>query len=894
MRFYFYTLLLSVLLATVNTAFAQSIEWQNNIGGNQADQMRVIAAAADGGALLGGWSESYISGDKTDNIHGVRDYWIIKLDASGNIEWQKSIGGSSSDYMESAEQTSDGGYILGGWSSSDISGDKTENCQGVFNYWVVKIDDIGNIQWQNTIGGNNTDRLKSVRQTADGGYICGGESSSNQTFDKNEGCWGGLDYWVVKLDSVGAIEWQNTIGGTQDDRLYSVCQSADGGYLVGGSSKSGISGKKTEPNLGAEDYWIVKLNSNGAIQWQNTIGGSGWDEIHAIEQTNDEGFVLGGFSGSSLSGDKTENSQGDLDFWIVKVDTAGAIQWQNTIGGNWTDRLYSLQQTVDGGYIAAGWSGSPVSGDKTNDLIGNTMDYWIMKLDAEGRIDWQNAFGGNSTDTPYSVSELMDGGYLVGGESASDSSGSKTENCQGNWDYWVVKVENKFNLVKGMVFADQNLNGIKDPTEPPIIYQHVTESNTGRFGISDANGFYTLSVADSGSYQVSPALSNNYYTPVPGNHAVSFSGILQTDSLNNFAFQPAGLFNDLLVTLTPATPFRSGMSAGYKLNYSNRGTTTLNPTVVFYPDKSSFISSIPAPANVTPDSVIFALGALAPFESGQITITVNVDFGLIFGTLIDAAATIFPLAGDANPVDNQNNFPHFTTGSYDPNDILVNRDTVFENELITPPWLEYIVRFQNTGNDTAFYVKVANKISADLQLASFEMIDASHPCVVSYSNFDSTMKFTFNNILLPDSNINEIMSHGFVRYRIKPESTLVNGDSVQNTALIYFDYNAPVITNTAFTEIVDLTAIKEITSDPISIFPNPASTELFVECDLSDPRPITIDLYNIYGQQVRELHSGMLNAGKWKQKFDVSDLKQGVYFIVVRGKNLTAHRFVKM
>jgi len=171
--------LIILLLICTTTTHAQEIEWQNTIGGSGRDISTVIQKTTDGGYLLGGVSQSNISGDKTEDSQGLEDYWLLKLDSMGNIQLQKTIGGNMEDDLMSVQQTTDGGYILGGYSQSDISGDKTENSQGDYDYWVVKLDTIGNIQWQNTIGGNNQEFLNSIQQTTDGGYILGGMSQSD-------------------------------------------------------------------------------------------------------------------------------------------------------------------------------------------------------------------------------------------------------------------------------------------------------------------------------------------------------------------------------------------------------------------------------------------------------------------------------------------------------------------------------------------------------------------------------------------------------------------------------------------------------------------------------------------------------------------------------------------
>ena len=256
----------------------------------------------------------------------------MKLNTSGVIQWQNTIGGSGSDDLYSIQQTNDEGYVLGGWSNSNISGEKTENSQGNYDYWVVKLDSLGVIQWQNTIGGSLSDFLSSIQQTSDRGYVLGGWSNSNISGDKTENSQGFSDYWVVKLDSLGVIQWQNTIGGSANEALYSLQQTSDRGYVLGGWSQSDISGDKTENSQGGRDYWVVKLNNSGVIQWQKTIGGSDIDHLRSIQQTSDGGYVLGGWSSSNISGDKTDSSQGGNDYWVVKLgpDTTTGINFESS------------------------------------------------------------------------------------------------------------------------------------------------------------------------------------------------------------------------------------------------------------------------------------------------------------------------------------------------------------------------------------------------------------------------------------------------------------------------------------------------------------------------------------------------------------------------------------
>ena len=416
-----------------------NIEWQKTIGGSDADTPFSVQQTSDGGYILGGGSSSNISGDKTDTIRGLQDYWVVKLDATRAIEWQKTLGGTEDDVLLVIQQTNDGGYILGGWSESNIAGEKTENSLGGKDYWVVKLNASGAIQWQNTIGGSLDDRLRSIQQTEDGGYIIGGRSNSNISGDKTENSRGDADYWVVKLNSLGGIQWQKTLGGNAIDHLRTLQQTSDGGYILGGRSNSNISSEKTENSQGGLDYWVVKLDNSGAIQWQNTIGGSQNEHLRTIQQTSDGGYILGGFSLSNISGDKTENSLGVFDFWVVKLHASGGIQWQNTIGGNAGDFLYSIQQTSDGGYILGGSSSSNISGDKSENNMGMD-DYWVLKLYPTGDIEWENTIGGNESDGLLSIDLTDDGGFILGGWSHSNISGDKTDTSRGGGDYWVMKL----------------------------------------------------------------------------------------------------------------------------------------------------------------------------------------------------------------------------------------------------------------------------------------------------------------------------------------------------------------------------------------------------------------------------------------------------------------------
>jgi hypothetical protein len=292
---------------------APVIDWSKCLGGSSTDQINSIQQTNDGGYILAGYSGS-ADGDVTGN-HGSSDYWVVKLDSNRGISWSRCLGGSGEDIAFSIQQTSDGGYIVAGQTTS-TNGDVTGNHGGFYDCWVVKLDSRGEISWSKCLGGNRSDIAQSIRQTSDGGYIVAGRTTS--TNGDVTGNHGGHDYWVVKLDSRGGISWSRCLGGKYTDIAQSIQQTNDGGYIVAGYSYS-TDGDVTG-NHGGYDYWVVKLDSRGEIEWQKCFGGSDYDNATTIRQTSDGGYVLAGYS-SSTNGDVTGN-HGENDCWIVKLKSA--------------------------------------------------------------------------------------------------------------------------------------------------------------------------------------------------------------------------------------------------------------------------------------------------------------------------------------------------------------------------------------------------------------------------------------------------------------------------------------------------------------------------------------------------------------------------------------------
>jgi hypothetical protein len=217
---------------------------------------------------VAGQSFSSASGNVTAANHGDNDYWIVKLDAAGNIVWNKLLGGSGTEAAQAVQQTADGGYIIAGYSVSSASGNVTGTNHGTYDYWIIKLDASGNIVWNKLLGGTSQDEGHSIVQAADGGYVVAGYASSSESGNVTELNHGSFDYWIVKLDTGGNIVWDRLLGGTINDYPYSLQRTADGGYIIAGYSGSSNDGDISANNHGGFDYWIIKLDAGGNVVYQ--------------------------------------------------------------------------------------------------------------------------------------------------------------------------------------------------------------------------------------------------------------------------------------------------------------------------------------------------------------------------------------------------------------------------------------------------------------------------------------------------------------------------------------------------------------------------------------------------------------------------------------------------
>jgi hypothetical protein len=424
---------LLILLGITSFVFTQApvIQWEKSFGGTSNDGPGTgnsIQQTIDGGYIVLGKSNS--NNINVTSNQGLYDCWVVKLNNTGDISWQKSFGGTGNEWMESIVQTSDGGYIAVGRTNSN-DGDLSGN-HGLGDAWIIKLDVSGNITWQKLLGGSDYDGLNSIVQTSDGGFIAVGFSNSND--GDLSGNHGLHDAWIIKLDVSGNITWQKLLGGSDYDNATSIIELSNGTYVIAGSSAS-IDGDIIG-NHGLKDFWIFNLDSSGNIIWSKLYGGSDFESPYGdIQMTLDGGFIVAGRT-NSIDGNVIGN-HGLGDGWIIKLDEMGNSEWQLCLGGSADDEIQKIRQKLNGGYLIAGTFYS-----NDGDISGNhgQDDCWIASITSNGLIEWQKSLGGTASDYARDIIEINTNEYVVVAESNSFN-GDVTQNI-GSSDFWIVKLSN--------------------------------------------------------------------------------------------------------------------------------------------------------------------------------------------------------------------------------------------------------------------------------------------------------------------------------------------------------------------------------------------------------------------------------------------------------------------
>ena len=414
--------------------FLGEIEWQKNLGGSGDDVARSVIETSDGGYAVIGYTNS-IDGDVSDKTLAENDFWVLKLNRDGEIEWQRTIGGSGDDKGRAIIETRDGGFAVTGPSMS-ADGDGSSN-QGFHDHWLVKLDALGTIEWEQSFGFSGHDHSHSLFQTTDGGYFIGGyldvtasEGAGNETISLKHGVG---EFWAQKLDANGQLQWRRYFGGSNNDRIYKVLATHDDNYLLVGSSES--DDFDISNTQGSYDVWLVKIDRQGNKLWERSYGGTGIDNGYGAVATIDGGYLI---AGAAISDDGLiSQPKGNSDAWLIKLDANGRVLWEKSYGGTGFDAAFDIAkaQQIATSYVVAGHTKSN-DGDLTSNYGEN--DFWVFGIDQRGRLLFQKTLGGSGLDFAYGVAATADGKIVVVGE--TESSDFDLKSNRGGKDLWIAKI----------------------------------------------------------------------------------------------------------------------------------------------------------------------------------------------------------------------------------------------------------------------------------------------------------------------------------------------------------------------------------------------------------------------------------------------------------------------
>ncbi|PQB05634.1 hypothetical protein [Aureitalea marina] len=413
--------------------FEGTLDLVITLGGSGEDEAVDLATTSDGGIVVAGNTNS-TDGDLSGRTGNDRDYWVIKLNVSGEIVWSKTYGGQQDDRLASISATLDGGFVLSGYSRSS-DGDVSGN-EGFHDFWILKIDANGNPQWDQNFGYTGSDQAFQVIQTSDGGYMAAGfldvDASDGEGNDNRAVQHGVGDYWIVKMDSQGEWIWRRYFGGTNNDRARDILQLQDGSFLVIGSSES--DDFDITDDKGSYDMWVVKVSPVGDKIWTRSFGGSQIDMGYtAIEHQNGEITLVG--DSRSSDGDLQSN-MGNADAWLVRIDSNGDILDQQSYGGEQFDTFNSVYPFEEDKLLLCGSTRST-----TGDISQNSgeNDSWIAIIDSQGQQEFSLTVGGSDFDFGYAAAVHPDGS-IWGVGSTESSDGDVTEQ-KGQNDLMIFKIK---------------------------------------------------------------------------------------------------------------------------------------------------------------------------------------------------------------------------------------------------------------------------------------------------------------------------------------------------------------------------------------------------------------------------------------------------------------------
>ena len=402
-----------------------TIDWKKCFGGLGNQAFYDIRQTPDGGYIATGSFEP----QHFDSIPFLStQVWVVKFDEASNIEWENTYGGSGYESGIAIEFTSDGGYLIAG-STTTVGG--ATGFHGSYDYWIMKLNGEGDLQWEKALGGSSAEVPVDIISTSDGNFLIAGKTSSidGDVNGFHIPYYYGDDYWVIKINPAGDILWSKCYGGYVYDIPGSVIETTDGNYVIAGYTNS-VDGDVTVQH-GSYDAWIIKIQPDGDLIWQKSFGSGPEDYAYSIIEDENNDLVFAGHSRSNYTG-----YHGGFDYWMVKLNKNGKLKWSNVFGGSKQDYGTEIAVLQDGSYVIGGWSHS-----LDGDVVGSHkhVDYWIAGVNVEGNLLWTDALGGKNGDYMYCIAPTSDNGFIISGSSYSNN-GNVTDNFTNTGEAWTVKM----------------------------------------------------------------------------------------------------------------------------------------------------------------------------------------------------------------------------------------------------------------------------------------------------------------------------------------------------------------------------------------------------------------------------------------------------------------------
>ncbi|MBI4647009.1 MAG: hypothetical protein HY738_10575 [Bacteroidia bacterium] len=586
-------ILIGIIIIKTDAVFSQG--WERTYSGINIDKGNSVQQTNDNGYIITGETNSFGAGNT--------DVYLIKTDANGDTLWTKTFGGSNSDEGYSVQQTYDNGYIMVGSTYSFGTGSK--------DVYLIKTDTNGDTLWTKTFGGTNVDAGSAVQQTIDNGYIIAGYTYSFGA--------GSQDVYLIKTDTDGDTLWTKTFGGTNIDLGNSVQQTYDNGYIIVGNTFSF--------GAGNYDVYLIKTDTNGDTLWTKTFGGTNVDVGSAVQQTIDNGFIIAGWT-------KKSYYAGSWEVYLIKTNADGDTLWTNTFGSAYSDYGRSIQQTNDNGFIIAGYT--------QNYNFAGDYDAYLIKTNSYGDTIWTRTFGGNNNDFANSVQQTSDHGFIITGGTGSFNEGDTT-------DIYLIKTDSLgntiTNYINGAVFIDENSNCQMDINEYSLDKCKIKVEPGPIYATPDSNGYYSVLV-DTGAYIVSEILPNqlwDVFCPSGSQYTINFNQFYDTASNVNFGNNISILCPLLNITVSSSILRRCFINT-YYIKYCNTGTSEASNSYIeisFPPEIIPLSSSLPW-SSQTGNIYRFNIGTIDVGDCGSFYITDSVSCEAEIGQTLCVQAHIYP------------------------------------------------------------------------------------------------------------------------------------------------------------------------------------------------------------------------------------------------------------